>query len=57
MVATFEVNLGKDGGSCEHIQHVIKSRNENPIFDSDLVDGPAIHTHLQDAILLGCEKG
>ena len=56
MVATFEVNLGKDGGSCEHIQHVIKSRNGKPVFNSDFVDGSAIQTHSPCAIFLGCEK-
>ena len=57
MLTTFEVNLGKDGGSCEHIQHVIKFRNGKPVFDSDLVDGPTIHTHSPGAIFLWGEKG
>ena len=57
VVATFEVYLWKDGGYCEHIQHIIKSRDWKSILDSDFTDGAIVYTHSSGAIFLGCEKG
>ena len=57
MVTTLEIYLGKDSGSSEHVQHVIKPWDGEPILDSDFVDGVTVHTHSPGAIFLGCEKG
>ena len=57
MVTTLEIYLGKDSGSSEHVQHVIKPRDGEPILDGDFVDGATVYTHLPGAIFLGCEKG
>ena len=57
MVTTLKIYLGKDSGSSEHVQHVIKPWDREPILDGDFVDGVTFHTHSPGAIFLGCEKG
>ena len=57
MVTALKINLREDCGSHEHVKHVIKSRDGEPILDSDFVDGATIHTHPPGVIFFWGEKG
>ena len=51
MIATPEVNFGKDLGPIQLIKHIIQSRNRESILDGDVIYDPRINTYTLSAIL------
>ena len=56
VVTTLEIYLEKDSGSSEHVQHVIKPWDGEPILDGDFVDGVTVHTHSPGATFFGVRR-
>jgi len=45
MITISEINAVENFGIIELIQHVIKPRDMILVLDSNVVDGPIVHTH------------
>jgi hypothetical protein len=45
MIPVAKINLGKDGGTVQHIRHVIKAWDGKMVLHRDFVDCSTIDTH------------